>query len=325
MFQWSEEKGSCNFLPCLQYVQDQLDQINQQLSLHDRRLNLQIIDIWESWKNPSAPDKNLIVTNSWIKPELVDSTRYEQFAPSWYGIYAGPVDSISVTPKKKFNCFINRMDPIRQSWLYQLVRRDIFDQGFVSFNMDVHIHLAKGWYPPDTTPHDVFEDQFQKHLTIFQVEHELIKPQVPYRNFDSTASLDQVIMDSEFSIVLESYFSINEVITFSEKIFRCLKLPRPWILFSTKGSVQYLRNLGFDVLDDLVDHSYDNIDFEIDRQVALLDQAELMCKQTLTAEQISRCELAAQHNQQILDSMIDTFYTDVDLTFARAQKKCMEL
>lgn len=37
------------------------------------------------------------------------------------------------------------------------------------------------------------------------------------------------------------------------------------ILISSKGTVNFLREIGFDVFDDIVDHSYDNIDNVIDR------------------------------------------------------------
>ena len=324
MIDWREEPGFANFWPSLQYLKNRASSINKQLALHDRRINLHIIDVAEPWSYQTQPNKNLLVTNSWIVPGHLDSNKYEQFLPSWYGIYAGPVETNPVHPEKKFNCFINRMDTIRQSWLYQLIRYNIFEQGFVSFNMDVSVGFQQGKFSADTTAADVFEEQFQSHLNIFQVEHDLIKTQVPYRNFNSTISLDHIIMTSEFSIVLETYFDINEAITFSEKIFRCLKLPRPWILFAMKGSVQHLRNLGFDVLDDLVDHSYDSIEFEIDRQVALLELARTLCKQTLTTEQIARCEQAAQHNQLRLNQMLDTFCADIDLTLDRALKKCIE-
>jgi hypothetical protein len=169
----------------------------------------------------------------------------------------------------------------------------------------------------------VFEQQFHRHLQIFHSEHEKAKTMVPYRNFD--CDLQTAIMQTEFSIVLETCFDRNEVITFSEKIFRCLKLPRPWVIFAMKNAVSYLRDLGFDVLDDVVDHGYDSIEFAIERQVAILDQCEIMCQRELTASDVKRCEQAAQHNQQLLDKMSATWYTDVNNTVLLALEKCKRL
>ena len=140
--------------------------------------------------------------------------------------YAGLINVEQRRPSKNFNCFVNRMDPNRQSWLYLLIRRGLFDQGFISFNMDISRHLMLKEYPPGTTPMEVFENQFEKYCNIFSDEHRILKNKVPYKNFDSDTSPVEIIMDSKFSIVLETYHDDNRFITLSEKIFRCLKLPK---------------------------------------------------------------------------------------------------
>lgn len=258
-----------------------------------------------------------VVTNSLVRPGILDSKVYTQIPESFYGMYGGPTQYIVCDPVKNYNCFMNRIDPNRQSWLYQLIRRGIFDQGFVTFNMD----------PRNKTipPLELFEQQFKEGLDIFKPEHEYIRSQVPYRNFDAHAKLNNVIMQSKFSIVLETSFDKNEIVTYSEKIFRCLKLPRPWILFAMQGAVEHLRQLGYDVLDDIVDHSYDTIDFCIDRQVALLDLAERLCKLEYTPALVNRLEQAAQHNRALLDRHQLNFVTDVAKSFDLAVDKINEL
>jgi hypothetical protein len=96
-------------------------------------------------------------------------------------------------------------------------------------------------------------------------------------------------------------------------------------MFAMKHAVEGLREMGFDVLDDLVDHSYDTIDFAIDRQVAILDQIETMCKKQFTARMIFRCEQAAKHNQELLFRLYGNFKEDADNTFERAISKCLKL
>jgi hypothetical protein len=89
--------------------------------------------------------------------------------------------------------------------------------------------------------------------------------------------------------------------------------------------VAYLRDLGFDVLDDLVNHSYDSVDFAIDRQTAVLDQIEIMCRQSLSQSQIYRCQQAADHNQQLLAKMYKDFHEDVNNACLKAVAKCVNL
>jgi hypothetical protein len=177
---------------------------------------------------------------------------------------------------------------------------------------------------PDTDILAVFDQQLEQHLNIFQREHDFIRTQMPYRNFESD-NLTQTIMSSKFSIILETYFDNNEVITFSEKIFRCLKLPRPWILFAQQHAVQYLRDMGFDVLDDVVDHSYDSIEFGIDRQIKLLDVAEQLCNLKFDPTLAKRTQQATDHNCRLLSNMFDICQQDIFDSVEKAKKKCLAL
>lgn len=311
---WMQETGFTNAQSCLEFTFQKLKLTNLELAPHGVRIEMKIIDA--CFPDEYSQGKSLLLTNNQVMGNL-ESSRYELFPSSWYGLYAGTENVESCAITHKFNCFINRMDPSRQSWLYQLVRSNIFDQGLISFNMDI------GYGSSENDAHKLFEQQFQDYLKIFQPEHDHVKSLVPYRNFD--VSLNQAIMQTEFSIVLETYFDRNNIITFSEKIFRCLKLPRPWLLFAMKDAVKYLRDLGFDVLDDIVNHDYDLVESGIERQRAILNQAEIMCHRQLTNDQISRCIQAAEHNNQLLFKLLETFRVDVDTAFNNAVTKCLKL
>jgi len=245
------------------------------------------------------------VTNSIILSDVPNQKNIKKIPDTFYGVYynAYPVPIIN-EPKKQFNCFMNRMDPIRQSWLYQFVRRQFFDQGYVSFNMDCR---QIPWYV-EWDPHDAFQDQFERHLKIFQKEHEIIKSKVPYRNFDLDTDITDIILDSKISVVLETYFHNNDIITYSEKIFRALQLPRPWLLYAQKNAVKYLRHMGFDVLDDVINHSmYDNIDFAIERQVRILDILEANMDKNLDYDRLQK---AATSNQNLLKNFSKKWFDD---------------
>ena len=319
---WEQEPGFQNYVPCVKYVRQQWHQVNTELIGHVGKLDLVGVDA-------CVPDhyqqgQHILVTNNWLAPGQLDPSRYEQFPESWYGMYAGSPDTIDVTPTQCFNCFINRMDPIRQSWLYQLVRRGLFDKGYISANMDISKHVSERKYMLDCNILAVFDQQFEQHLKIFQHEHDFIRPQMPYRNFESN-NLTHTRMSSKFSIILETHFHSNEVITFSEKIFRSLKLPRPWILFAPQHAVQYLRDMGFDVLDDVIDHSYDSIEFSIDRQIRLLDVAEQLCNLKFDTTLVERTQRAADHNCRVLCNMFDIWQQDILNTFVKAKEKCLAL
>jgi hypothetical protein len=281
-----------------------------------------------------APDIERIVSNPLRPAMLISSTVYRNslatkmepyfvsFTPAVYSMYFNDythsVDNVAVV--KDFCCFIGRMDPSRQGWFYQLIRRNLLSQGFVSFKMD-HKRLSEF---NDVSPEQAFEAQYQKYMTIFAEEHQFAKNIVPYRNFEEHADLDDLIMQSRFNIVLETFFDDNDQLTFTEKIIRSLRLPRPWLLFSSQHAVKYLRDWGFDVLDDLVDHDrYDNIEFNIDRQTVILDMAQELLTFD-TDKHWDRLHAASQHNLSRLKYWQDNLDDLVCADFTRLLDKVYE-
>jgi hypothetical protein len=321
---WDRECGFQNFQPKIDLLvklhSGSVKKIKQQYP--KKNIDLTIID--GCWPNRYKNQTNtLLITNNVLVDTDLDPRLYEQFQNSWYGLYAGDVPVEVVEPEKKFNCFMNRLCPTRQSWLYQLVRNDLLDQGFVSFNLDISRSVFAQQH--DNNAAQVFEWQYQTWYKNFETEHDFIKSQVPYRNFENDTDLQSLIMKSKFSIVLETYFERNEIITLSEKIFRQLKLPRPWVLFAMKHAVKYLRHNGFDVLDDIVDHSYDEIDFDIARQVKILEQLPKLCNLNYNQQLVNRLEQAAKHNQLRLNQLLERFDQDLTKSFDQAVEKIINV
>lgn len=313
------------------YVGKQVAEINKEFKSIDNKKSMEMMVgdacIPEHYRNQR---QKVLLTNNWVSPDSLDSAVCEQLPVSWYAVYSGDVAITDQLPDKDFNCFMNRMDVGRQGWLYLLVRRGMFERGYISFNMNTMFKDPNGpggWSftagGPNSLP--VFDKNFEDYLTEFRPEHEFIRPKVPYCNFDPNSQLYDIIMRSKFGIVLETYFDRNDVLNFTEKIFRHLKLPRPWLLFSIQHGVKHLRNMGFDVLDDIVDHSYDEIEFNIARQSAILDQAAKLCNLEYTPELIARLKTAAVHNQQLLSNFRDTFHKDMDASLQKAREKLLNL
>ena len=281
------------------------------------RLRSYLIDAIQPHTIDHIQKNNFIaITNSIVDDSYSNTTSILRVNNSFYGVYYYPYQIDDSKPNKNFNCFINRMDVFRQSWLYQLVRRKLFDQGYISFNMDITRMPAN----QGLTQQQAFEKQFQDYCSIFSPEHEQIKNYVPFKNFVDNGDLTNVVLDSKFSIVLETYFQ-NNIVTYSEKIFRCLQLPRLWILFSHQYAVKHLRNMGFDLLDDIVDHSrYDHIASDVERQIMLLDIIEELVTVNIDDHQ-QRLMQAAKHNQNMLKQFFNNWETDFDATIKLALTK----
>jgi hypothetical protein len=209
----------------------------------------------------------------------------------WGGFFYEP-SYISRIPNKLFNCFINRVCPFRQSWFYQLIRHDLLDQGAVSYLLDYRCMPTEC-----KTKIQLNEWIYNQGNSIFKNEHDFIKDQVPFCNFSD--DLDQTIVDTKVGVVIETYFE-DHAIAFSEKTFRSLQLPRPFMLFASRGAVQVLIDYGFDLYCDIIDHSYDNEPDPVTRQMLIIEQLDLLKSLEYNSIMLDEFEQRARHNQDRL-------------------------
>ena len=89
----------------------------------------------------------------------------------------------------------------------------------------------------------------------------------------------------------------------SEKIFRCLVTPVPWVVYAGRYTIAKLRELGFDVLDDIVDHSYDpllEVQYKMSNFAGAAKKTIAHIKSIPWSQAKSRCQAAAFHNQTLL-------------------------
>lgn len=244
---------------------------------------------------------------------------YEISAPwmSYYNYGTILTEFENCTVEKDFACPMNRLDPIRQSWFYLIIQKNMLDRGFVSFNLDTS-RSEHGVKNLESTK--AFEILYQQYMLNFSLEHNIAKNIVPYRNFSAEENIDQVLMKSRFNLIIETYCTDNDQIMFTEKTIRSLRLPRPWLMYGVAGGVAQLRKWGFDTLDDLIDHSqYDTIKHPIERQSKILELAQQLLEFDTVANW-SRLKSAAENNNAVLNrwkqaysqTMFDDFYRILD-------------
>tara|TARA_Y100000389_G_C17360968_1_gene463737 strand:- start:61 stop:771 length:711 start_codon:yes stop_codon:yes gene_type:complete len=121
-----------------------------------------------------------------------------------------------------------------------------------------------------------------------------------YDTVNSHGTLEQCVIDSKISLVIETY-TVDTQIAFSEKIFRALQLPRPWLLYCSPHSIALLKTHGFDVLEDYVDISYDRVEQHWDRMDLIINQLETFINRQYTRRDYERFEQAAVSNQALLE------------------------
>lgn len=229
---------------------------------------------------------------------------------SFYGIYSYKYGSNSWDPTRDFSFSINRTDFRRFFLMLDLTWRVGLDRGHVNFN---------GVYRGSTqlSPLEACQlfwkdigDQQQKH---FERPYELITNNLPFKNY--TIHFDEIFSRSWINLNVETYSS-DDVVSISEKVFRCLVVPAPWTVYSGRYTVAYLESLGFDCMGDMIDHNhYDKLK-EAENKISIYNWHSLEQLPRLKEQRIDyvrqRCLDASKHNQKILAEMRNNFSKDFD-------------
>lgn len=153
--------------------------------------------------------------------------------------------------EKVFLCLNNQMRPHRVVLIERMIKSDkIWEHGIISSKV--------GTYEKHSSPlikvDDITEDGTEKRFGL----------QTQFSN------------KSYIDIATETSFTTRFITEKSVKPFMLLQFP---ILFGYSGIVQYFRDKGFDMFDDIIDHSYDKIDSNrlIEKSDAIVTELERLC------------------------------------------------
>jgi hypothetical protein len=266
--------------------------------------------------------KTVVITDNQVN----SPTQYQvlQLPHSYFGIY-NYVPAISDwSPERRFSFSVNRIDTKRMMLFLELTTRATkpdpdpmhkdwpvlldLDRDLVNFNCwswDSSNDSAEALQQNFTNALEYVPDNLKKTYQNTYIE---MLPKMPYRNHNK--SFEELHSHVWMNMIVETY-SGDTVIALSEKLFRALVTPVPWIVYGGRYTVAYLRQMGFDVLDDLAAHNYD---YQLERDTGEFgdkmvdfvrngdESVTAMKKQSF--DQIKRrCQQAATHNQKLLAQM----------------------
>jgi hypothetical protein len=105
--------------------------------------------------------------------------------------------------------------------------------------------------------------------------------------------------DSYFHIVLETHFDVDGSggAFLTEKTFKPIKFAQPFVVVGAAGSLQALRDLGYRTFDTVIDPSYDTVQDNTLRWIAV-KSVIAQIKQN-TAQLFLACQDDLQHNRQL--------------------------
>lgn len=124
-------------------------------------------------------------------------------------------------------------------------------------------------------------------------------------------SLFKIHSDAYFQLVTETHFEENSLF-FSEKTFQPIMMRQPFILAAEYGMVALLREFGYDVFDDIIDHSYDLERDPTERMSMLLKELRRLCNIDTNTWAHGMVRLAPRFDENVLN-LIDCSYRHNDL------------
>lgn len=256
--------------------------------------------------------RNKIITDQLLDKDLYKEKTIYQLPDSIFGIYFIPGRLEDQPIEFDYNLFLNRASVDRLFLFYKIVEMNWLDSGSVSY-----IGSTARTSNPNLSPKE-FVDHL--HTTYFHPHYndvyEFVRDRVPYQNFDDSGDLRQNMLRTKLSFVVETYHERIDAIPFSEKIFRAIQVPRPWVLSGATGSVARLRSLGFDVFDDYIDHSYDKHDtsrgLEL-RHSGIFAEMKRMKNFKVTASILDDWNKKYQKNLDLLSNWHDNWRDDLEI------------
>jgi hypothetical protein len=175
--------------------------------------------------------------------------------------------SREVVLDKKFLCLIRRASPSRAAFASQL--RQSIDAANIRMSFGSHHHTGElrefqPLFPNDNLPM-------------------LLDGIILGNNRDKIYDVENLWYQSLFNIVVESSSQTDPDIwtsTFiTEKTFKAFAMCQIPVWFAVPGLVQQVRALGFDMFDDIVDHSYDSIQDQNLRTQTVINTVSSLNKQ----------------------------------------------
>lgn len=220
--------------------------------------------------------------------------------------------------KQDFLVYNRAWSGTREYRLYfteQLVNQQLLDSTQICFNPVDEQHYTQ----------HVFKNN-NLQITNFSLEQHLQPTSAA-----ATASADYVSKDyveTGIEVVLETLFD-DDRWHLTEKTLRPIACGKPFILAATPGSLQYLRNYGFETFADLIDESYDVIADSKNRLDAIITEMKRIAGLDADAKQVLYTKLheIAQRNKQrffngLFDQVVEEYKSNLDQAMIIMQQHC---
>lgn len=212
-------------------------------------------------------------------------THFPEFHGSYYPVYEdtkikfGPVNKKFLSLNKRGDVWRQLLykkfwkdNLLKDSYFSYLCERDNYDHLFHEPTWNKNREYLDNWCP-----------QYMRDLAgpwpqqkFIEIPDDKLLDAYKHENFttDPTWIINPWWYENTFcSIVIETGITIPYV-NLSEKTFRNIAAGQPMLLLGVNGTLQTLRNLGFDTFDDIFDNSYDEEEDVYKRVVMFFEEID---------------------------------------------------
>ena len=263
----------------------------------------------------------------------VEVDRFEQagFVPVYYWSHAVIAQDwfryAEHNPKLAFDSSKIQQDFLiyNRAWSGTREYRLCFAEQLLATGLEQHCNT--NFAPEDGkhySTHQFANDQFK--IVNYNLHNEL-----RLNTYDSAASADFCSEDyatTGIEVVLETLFDDSRW-HLTEKTLRPIACGKPFILMSTPGSLQYLKQYGFETFGELIDESYDQITNHRQRLqavIAEMTRISLMSPESKNQLYIKLNDIAKRNKQQFFnglhDQVINEYKNNMDQAMITMQQHC---
>lgn len=210
-------------------------------------------------------------------------------ALDWFR-YAKHVDIKSATTQKQFLIY-------NRAWAGSREYRIKFVELLQKNNLLGHCNTSFNSVDPDTGVHytdHVFKNKNLKSVAILDTCTATDAPNWASADFDT-----QDYANTKLEIVLETLFDDTRI-QLTEKTLRPIACGHPFLLVSTPGSLQYLREYGFQTFSDIIDESYDTEPDPVARLNLIIAAMKIIVSWTPEQQSINQQKIKeiTEHNKK---------------------------
>lgn len=206
----------------------------------------------------------------------------------------------------------------RLLFFLELMRHNLLSCGLVSFNT-----ASNMFYEP--RPHvEVYDADLLPFLDVFETDHKMRM----VIDVDTTENLASDLTlknyeDTFISVVSETW-ACDDMLFFTEKIWKPIFIGHPFILIGNPGSLKKLKSWGYKTFDKWIDESYDEVVPLKERYSIILRELKRFEQFSLKQRQDIRTEMQeiCLHNKQVF---IERFKINFPFPHAPIQRSLKEI